>query len=121
MSIPGRNNLALAMRRIKPQTVTLHRFDSRTLNPAGVYVPTFRPDETVRGGSVQPVPAHKYEQLGLDRTRRYVQWWVSARVLGPDRLRSPDEFTWAGKRYQVHDSTDWHDQDGWTVVTAAQL
>lgn len=121
MIAPGRNNLALAMRLITPQAVTLHRFAGRALNDAGIYVPAFQPDATVTGGSLQPVPANKYEQLGLDRTRRYVQWWAPDSILGPDRLRSPDEFSWRGKRYQVHGDTDWHEQDGWCVVTAAQL
>lgn len=121
MIAPGRNNLNLAMRLITPQVVTLHRFAGRTLNAAGVYVPSFQSPQVLRGGSLQPVPARMYESLGLDRTRRYVQWWVQTSILGPDRLRSPDEFVWNGRRYQVHDDTDWHGQDGWCVVTAAQL
>lgn len=122
MAVPGRNNLALAMRLIRPQTVTLHAYAGlRTLNPAGQYVPAFDPPRTITGGSVQPVQEDRYERLGLDHAKQYVQWWAPAHLYGVERNGAPDEFEWGGNRYQVTRVTDWHAQDGWVVVTAVRL
>lgn len=121
MIAPGRNNLALAMRLITPQTVALHRYTGRTTNAAGQYEPTFAPPVTVRGGSLQPVPEDRYERLGLDHAKQYVQWWAPAHLYGVAREGAPDELEWNGRRYSVTRVTDWHEQDGWVVVTAARL
>lgn len=121
MPVPGRNNLALAMRLIRPQTVTVHAYAGRALNPAGQYVPTFEPPRTVTGGSVQPVPRDRYERLGMEAAKDYVQWWAPAKLYGVDRNGAPDELEWGGRRFQVTRVTDWHAQDGWVVVTAVRL
>lgn len=121
MPIPGRNNLALAMRLIGSQAVTLHPYLGRALNAAGQYVPLFAPSRRIRAGSVQPVQQDRYERLGLDHAKQYVQWWAPAHVMGVERDATPDEFTWNGHRYSVARVTDWHAQDGWVVVTAARV
>lgn len=121
MAVPGQNTLALAMRLLQPQTVTLHAFEGRAENAAGQYVPRFAAPRTVTGGSVQPVPQDRYERLGLDHAKQYVQWWAPAHLYGVEREGAPDELTWGGKRYQVTRVTDWHAQDGWVVVTAVRL
>lgn len=121
MPVPGRNNLALAMRLIKPQEVTLYPYLGRLTDAAGRYRPIFGPGRRLRGGSVQPVPQDRYERLGLDHAKQYVQWWAPNTVYGVERNAAPDEFVWNGQRYQVTKSTDWHAQDGWVTVTAVRL
>lgn len=119
--IPGRNNLALAMQLIAPQTGVLHRYAGRVTNSAGQQVASYAPPVTITGGSIQPVPAARYEQLGLDRTRRYVQWWAPTSIFGAARLRAPDRFAWNGATYEVTQEDDWHAQDGWVRVVAVRL
>lgn len=113
MSVPGQNNLELALRVIKPQTIELFRFLAETDSPSGKPIKQFSPGETFTRTSVQPVPATKYDQLGLDRSKRYVQVWASTDVYGIGRDHSPDEFIWNGERYQVTQDTGWMIQDGW--------
>lgn len=119
--IPGRNNLALAMSVLTPQTAALSRFADRVANAAGQQVASYAPPVTITGGSIQPVPAARYEQLGLDRKKRYVQWWAPTSIFGVARLRAPDRFTWNGAGYEVTQEDDWHVQDGWVRVVAVRL
>lgn len=121
MSVPGRNNLAAAMTLIAPQTAALSRYVGRVTSPSGQQVASYADPVTVTGGSIQPVPAARYEQLGLDRTRRYVQWWAPTAVFGVARLRAPDRFAWNGADYEVTQEDDWHVQDGWMRVVAVRL
>lgn len=121
MSVPGRNNLALAMSVLQPQTAALSRYAGRVTNAAGQQVASYADPVTVTGGSIQPVAASRYEQLGLDRTKRYVQWWALTSIFGTARLRAPDRFNWNGADYEVTQEDDWHSQDGWVRVIAVRL
>jgi hypothetical protein len=119
--IPGQNNLDLALQLIATQSITYHQFAGRTTNAAGIQVPTFVPDVVLPRCSVQPVPASKYQNLGLDFKRRYVQVWAMFDMYGVARSRAPDEFTWNGQRYQVTQETGWFPQDGWSSVVAVEM
>lgn len=113
MTVPGQNNLLLALQVLGPQTIQLFRFLGETDSPSGKPIKTFAPAETFARCSVQPVPATSYDLLGLNRAKRYVQVWAPADVYGVARDHSPDEFEWNGSRYEVTQDTGWFPQDGW--------
>lgn len=121
MTVPGQNNLALAMRLIKPQTVQLYRPAGATTRADGVQMPSFEPPITIAVASVQPTLARRYEQLGLDRAKRHIDIWATTDAYTVARDRAADQFEWNGERYEVVQDTGWFPQDGWTVVTAVQV
>lgn len=119
--IPGANLLSIAMGAIGSQPVSYFKNTSRAANEAGFYVGGFAPGVAVRDCSVQPMPRSRYENLGLDLSRDYVQWFVSRAVIGVERDAQGDVFNWAGKRWQVESITDWSVQDGWVCALAVRV
>ena len=119
--IPGRNNLALAMRLITPQTVELFRFNAHVTTPDGTRVAQFHPPVPVVGGSVQPVTANSYQRLGLDFAKRYVHWWAPVSAVVVRRGQSADEFEWNSRRYRLVNEASWVEQDGWVQVMGVEI
>lgn len=106
---------------LTPQTAALSRYAGRVTNAAGQQASSYAAPVPITGGSIQPVPSSRYEQLGLDRAKRYVQWWAPTSIFGVARLRAPDRFEWNGADYEVTQEDDWHVQDGWVRVVAVRL
>lgn len=120
MSTPGSNLLRRAARLIKLQPVGYFMWLSRSLNPVKQWISVFAPSVSIRG-SVQAVPRNKYEFLGLDFQRDYVNLFAAKDIQDIDRDRTGDQFTYAGKLYQIESQTDWYMQDGWVECLAVKI
>jgi len=120
VSIFGTNLLNVAAGLIGVQVVAWRRFTGRAANAAGVLVNTYGTSADV-AGSFQPVPATLLQQLGLDFTKNYATFYASADFGDPDRDKSGDLLTYAGRTYTVISKNPWYDQDGWESVMAVQV
>ena len=120
--IPGSDLLSQALGLIASQTVTFYAWLSRYTNSVGKDVDEFAEGVDITFGSVQAVPANRYEQLGLDRKRSYVTWFVPAvSVEGLRRNRNSDQFVYAGRRYSITSETPWAAQDGWREIVGMDI
>lgn len=121
--IPGSNLLNMALGVIGAQPDVYWRQQTgRTLDEAGEWVPEYAPPLPVKG-SLQPLSATRYQQLGLDLARRYFSFFTSAPVQGVGRDRSGDLLDIAGRRYQAESLADgdWGDVDGWREVIIVDI
>lgn len=121
MSIPGLNLLGLALGAIAPQSVDWIPWASSTVLPDGMIVPNFGAPRTVPNGSVQAVPRARYASMGLDYSKDYVTWFTPAAVRGVERDRTPDQFAWNARLFDVHTVTAWNAQDGWCEVVGVDI
>ncbi|MFD2405457.1 hypothetical protein ACFSVK_06305 [Azorhizophilus paspali] len=94
----------------------------RTLDEAGEWVPEYAPPMQVKG-SLQPLSAARYQQLGLDLARRYFSFFTSASIQGVGRDSSGDLLDIAARRYQAESLVDgdWSDVDGWREVIVVDI
>ncbi|OCJ20018.1 hypothetical protein [Serratia sp. 14-2641] len=120
--IPGINLLNMALGVIGSQSVMYYRDNKQRRElPNGVLVPHFEPGVTILSGSVQAVPQASVEQMGLDVSRRYVEWFVSRDVIGVGRDASGDEILWDGQRWKATNPEKWVTQDGWCTVICQEM
>ena len=117
MSYPGSNILNQAMRVISRQNFTYYPFAERTVNSVGVFQPTYGQPVPAQG-SAQPVPKRLYEQMGLDLTKTYFNFYVPQSVIDINRDVSSDYFVFQGNTYTCESITPWFGIDGWVQVLA---
>lgn len=120
MIVPGSNLLAMAFGVIGQQAVEWSLFQGLATNAAGVKVATWA-DPVPIGGSIQPVPKDLIQQLGLDWTKNYVNFYASADMGDVTRDKTGDKLAYAGKTYQILSNNDWLAQDGWKGVMAVEV
>lgn len=120
MIVPGSNLLALALGVIGNQMVQWHKFAGLTTNAAGVQRPTWAAPVTING-SFQPADAATIQQLGLDWTRNYVNFFAPAEFKEIERDQSSDRVSYAGRMYQVVGKAAWYHQDGWERVLCVEV
>lgn len=113
--IPGANILNMALTVIGKQTVTFHKFQSRTLQTNGQWINNYAQACQVVG-SFQPVPRERYEALGLDWTRNYATFHTSEKLIDLQRDTGADRITFCGRAYNVEGKADWINIDGWNGV-----
>lgn len=115
MSIPGVNLLGLALSVIQKQTVRYYRATGRTTNAAGKLVTTFAAGVGVVG-SFQPVNVSLIQQYGLEMGRSYAMFYGFQDFRPVERNNAPDQFGYAGRRYDAIGAVPWLAQDGWESV-----
>lgn len=120
MSVPGSNILNQAARAIRLQTIQLYKNLGRVSNSAGIDIPSFAAPTAIKG-SIQPVPRHKYEYLGLDFAKNYVNLYTSSCIQDLQRNKNGDEFTFGGQRFQCESQTQWGAIDGWSAVLSVEI
>lgn len=120
--VPGSNLLADAFELIETQPMQYLKYASRALNEVGQYVSSFDAPVPVEG-SIQAVPRSKYQMMGLDFQKFYVQIYVELLVVDLQRGMSGDQFIddATGIRYQIESETDWFYQDGWVSALAIRI
>lgn len=116
-------NLALPIIHTVTEKVTgIFKFRSlfeETVNRIGVKVPTYGGWSTCQG-EVQPVERSRYEALGLDWSKNYINAWGSVVVSSVTEVKQPDQILWGGKLWNVTSVNEWNPQNGWVNVTAVQ-
>jgi hypothetical protein len=135
MSVPGSNNLALALTVIGSTPVNYFQFLSSTAGPTGLATSAYAAPFTVLRGSFQPVDRSRFERFGLDYEKSYAFWYVpnvaaSAVQRNPDNsgdvIEAPvnrDGSAIAGvtRRYQLMSGTNWLAIDRWMSLLAVDI
>lgn len=110
--IPGMNLLATALTVIAPQQIVLYRAIGRTQNAVGQWVTQYAPGVPVEG-SWQAVDRNKYEQLGLDLSKSYFNFYTRETITAIQPNESPDICERDGRKYSAVSETPWNNIDGW--------
>lgn len=133
--IPGSNILKTALSVIGSQTVNWLQFVSQSEGPTGLSTAMYATSQTIKLGSLQPVPRSRYEAYGLDWQKSYVTWFVP-NVNALSITRNPDQsgdviewpvnndgslITGKSRRYQLVGDTPWTYVDGWTYVLGVDI
>ncbi len=119
--IPGSNILSKALRTIRPQCVTYHRYIGQAVDDAGIVTLQYAAARPIKG-SWQPVPRSLYQSLGLDFNKIYVNFYCpKVDILDIQRDVGSDQITFQDERYQVNSATDWSAIDGWVAVLCVQI
>lgn len=121
MRVPGSNLLGIAMKVLSGQPVLYYKDTGRTTSATGRDVTTFADPVEIRNCGVQAVNRSRYEQMGLDYQKNYVNLFVREDVIDLQRDYSGDQMAFNGKRYQLQSETDWFAMDGWTVVLCVEI
>lgn len=134
MAIPGSNLLAQALTVIASSPVNFLQWQSATPGPTGLSTSIYAAPQTILKGSVQAVDLSRYEQLGLDRQKSYVTWYVPNVVVQSIRANpdsNGDVIEWpvskagallpGARRYQIISDTPWSVQDGWMRVLGVDI
>ena len=120
MRVPSSNLLNQAFRLICTNEIQYFRWQSVTNNAIGYDVHVYADPVTVKA-SVQEVGSQIYQQLGLDWQKHYIKVWTPLETSDLNRGKPPDQIIFAGERYQIYDSDDWHDIDGWDSFLAVRV
>lgn len=120
MIIPGSNLLNMARRLIKFQTIQYYQFQSRVLNSARQWVPSFADPIPIQA-SVQAVDRNRYLDMGLDFNSQYIQLWAPINMVDLTRDSSGDRLVWNGDWYQMKSEQSWWIQDGWAQALAVRI
>lgn len=110
--IPGMNLLAAALTVIAPQQIVLYRATGRVENAVGQWVTSYAPGVPVEG-SWQAVDRSKYEQLGLDLSKQYFNFYTRDKITAIQPDVSPDLAMRDGRKYSAVGETPWNNVDGW--------
>ena len=106
---------------IEPTTGTFQfrSMTGETINEIGTPIPSWS-EWTTCQGTVQPVNRSRYEALGLDWSKKYVNAWGSCHMTTVDDARQPDQILWRGMLWNVTAVDQWDPHNGWVHVTACQ-
>jgi E217 collar protein gp28 len=120
--IPGSNTLSVALQVLGRTPVQYFQYVSRGTNAGGMLLTNYAASVEVNTGIVQAVDKKKYEELGLDWEKTYINWFVPA-LAAVDLARdvSGDVIETLGRRWQLVGSNDWLLIDGWKSVTAVDI
>lgn len=118
--IPGGNLLNLALSVISASAIQWLQFDAETVQPNMAVSLSYLAPVTIQG-SLQPVPRHMMELLGLDMNKTYVNIFTSNSVIDIERDISSDRFIYGSATYQGLSSTPWRNIDGWNQILCVQV
>lgn len=134
MAVPGSNLLAQALTVIASSPVNFLQWQGETIGPTGLSTSTYAAPRTILKGSVQAVDLSRYEQLGLDRQKSYITWYVPNVVVQSIRANpdsNGDVIEWpvdktgallsGARRYQIISDTPWNTQDSWVRVLGVDI
>ena len=114
------NLLEQALTLIPKQTFSYSKFVSFTVNEYGIKQNVYSAPVEYQG-SVQAIEQAMYDQLGLDRSKKYIKIFSSLDIRNVDSSqKTPDKVFWNGKEYLVTKVESWYLQDGWTKITAVE-
>lgn len=120
MTTPGSNTFALAMSVQGKQTINYYAAIGRTVNSIGLFEGAFAPPVPLKC-AVQPIQRSLYEQLGLDLQKNYVTLYIKRNTMDIERGTQGDQFSYAGRRFQLESELDWFRQDGWVGTLCSDI
>ena len=113
------NLLELALSVLPPVNFFYRVYQGERLNDIGVKIPTYGPWLECRG-MVQPVNRAKYEDLGLDFAKNYINVWGSLNLKTVGLQNQPDQILWNSCIWTITAVNEWYQYNSWVNVTAAQ-
>lgn len=111
----GFNLLSIANSVIGFQQVQWFAFKERTENARGHFESEYFDPVTITG-SWQPVGETTVQNLGLDVSKKYFNFYTSNPIENVQRGTSPDKIVFEGSTYDVVGESDWYTQNGWRGI-----
>lgn len=93
--------------------------DGETINDIGVPVPSYG-EWLGCNGTVQPVKRDRYEALGLDWSKNYINIWGSVIMHTIGDKKQPDQVKWRDRIWNVITINEWNPHNGWVNATAVE-
>lgn len=116
----GFNLLASAQTVIGKQEYQVKKWLSKSTNSAGYDVDVYDiPD--CRTGSVQPVSRSKYQYLGLEFSKLYIQIFDVELIDVLSRDANADQIIYEGSIYKALPNFDWKKSGGWNSVLCVRV
>lgn len=116
----GFNLLATAQTVIGKQDYQIVKWLSKTENEIGFDVDVYDVPED-RTGSVQPVARNKYQNLGLDFSKIYIQIWDVKLIDVLSRSENADQIIFNGGIYKALPDLDWSNSGNWNSVLCVRV
>lgn len=116
----GFNLLATAQTVIGKQDYQIVKWLSKTENEIGFDVDVYDVPED-RAGSVQPVARNKYQNLGLDFSKIYIQIWDVELIDVLSRSENADQIIFNGGIYKALPDLDWSSYGNWNSVLCVRV
>lgn len=116
----GFNLLAAAQSVIGKQDYQIVKWLSKTENEIGFDVDVYD-DPEPRTGSVQPVARNKYQNLGLDFSKIYIQIWDIELIDVLSRSENADQIIFNGGKYKALPDLDWSSSGDWNSVLCVRV
>lgn len=116
----GFNLLAATQSVIGKQDYQIVKWLSKTENEIGNDVDVYAEPED-RAGSVQPVARNKYQNLGLDFSKIYIQVWDVELIDVLSRSENADQIIFNGGKYKALPDLDWSNSGGWNSVLCVRI
>lgn len=117
---PGSNLFLRASRLIRRMSIDYFQYSGRIKNEARQWVSSFGPAITIQA-SVQSVPRSRYQNLGLDFNKKYINVFAAIDAIDLQRDSSGDQFAYGGEVYQIEAETSWFLADGWVECLAVKI
>ena len=94
-------------------------YEGETRNELGVKIPSYGQWLSCRG-MVQPVNRSKYEDLGLDFAKNYINVWGTLNLKTVGLQNQPDQILWNSCIWTITAVNEWFQYNNWVNVTAVQ-
>ena len=120
MSNFGFNLLAAAQTVIGTQKYQIKKWLGKTTNAGGFEIDEYSAPED-RKGSVQPIGRSKYQNMGLDFSKIYVQIFDVELIDVLSRSENADQIIWQGGIYKAMPDYDWSNMGGWNSVLCVRV
>jgi len=99
---------------ILPKTTALwYRFDKLVVDDRGKEKAQYKEPLKIIG-SFQAVDVQTIQELGLEIKREYKTFYTSNNLKLVNQSTSPDYLEISGSVYDIINSTNWHDINGWS-------
>lgn len=116
----GFNLLATAQTVIGKQPYQIKKWLGKTTNAAGFEIDEYA-EPADRSGSVQPISRSKYQYLGLDFTKIYIQIFDVDLIDVLSRTENADQIICDGAIYKAMPNFDWGKSGGWNSVLCVRV
>ena len=113
------NLLELALTVLPAVNFYYRHYEGETRNELGVKIPSYGSWQVCRG-MVQPVQRSKYEDLGLDFAKNYINVWGTLNLKTVGLQNQPDQILWNGCLWNITAVNEWYQYNDWVNVTAVQ-
>lgn len=116
----GFNLLATAQTVIGKQVYQIKKWTGKITNDAGYDVDSYA-EPVDRSGGVQPIARSKYQNLGLDFSKIYIQIFDVELIDVLSRTENADQIIWEGAIYKAMPNLDWSKSGGWNSVLCVRI